>query len=289
MLPVRRLVLVAFLAVACGAVPVQAKSLSLAFHSGDTHRYSFHSSTKQTIVAAGVTLPTDIEMTAGETVKVNSVDSTGVADLALTLNNFVIKSTTGGVTNTTTGIPDTTTDIKVAADGRVVSVDGSQVAAGNPFLAFSGVGGGFFVTAVLPSNTVKPGDTWSKDYDQANPGGTGSIHVTSKSKYLRDESLNGVNAAVVETTSNGAIDINIGAPAAAGATPGGFGGMSIKGTVTTDVTTWIDPSGHRVLKTHSTESNDGTMTINLSSSTALPGLTGPVTIKGSGTTDLTPA
>jgi hypothetical protein len=47
--------------------------------------------------------------------------------------------------------------------------------------------------------------------------------------------------------------------------------MSIKGTVTSDVTTWIDPSGHRVLKTHSTESNDGTMTINLSSSTALPG------------------
>jgi hypothetical protein len=79
MLPVRRLVLVAFLAVACGAVPVQAKSLSLAFHSGDTYRYSFHSSTKQTIVAGGVTLPTDIEMTAGENVKVNSVDSTGMA------------------------------------------------------------------------------------------------------------------------------------------------------------------------------------------------------------------
>ena len=59
--------------------------------------------------------------------------------------------------------------------------------------------------------------------------------------------------------------------------------MSIKGTVTTDVTTWIDPSSHRVLKTHSTESNDGTLTINLSSSSALPGLTGPVTIKGTGT------
>jgi hypothetical protein len=286
---VRRLAVVALFAVACGAVAVQAKSLSLAFHSGDTYKYSFHSTTQQTIGAGGISLPTDIEMTAGETVKVNSVDSTGMADLTLTLNNLAIKSTTGGVTNTTTGIPDTTTDIKVAADGRVVSVDGSPLAAGNPFLAFSGVGGGFFVTAVLPSNTVKPGDTWSKDYDQANPGGTGSIHVTSKSKYLRDESLNGVNAAVVETTSNGAIDINIGAPAAAGATPIGFGGMSIKGTLTSDVTAWIDPNGHRVLKTHSTESNDGTMTMNMSSSSALPGLTGPMTIKGTGTTDLTPA
>jgi len=289
MLPVRRLVLVAFLAVACGAVPVQAKSLSLAFHSGDTYRYSFHSSTKQTIVASGMTIPTDIELTAGETVKVNSVDSSGVADLTLTVSNFVIKGTTGGVTNTTTGTPAITMDVKVAADGRIVSMDGNQMAAGDPFLAFSGMGGGFFVTAILPSNAVKPGDTWSKDYDQANPGGTGSIHVTSKSKYLRDESLNGVNAAVVETTSTGAIDINVGAPIAAGAPTAGFGGMSIKGTVTTDVTTWIDPNSHRVLKTHSTESNDGTMAINLSSSSALPGLTGPMTIKGTGTTDLTPA
>jgi hypothetical protein len=284
---VRRLVLIAFLAISCGAVPAQARTLSLAFHSGDTYRYSFHSTTKQTIVAGGMTLPTDIELTAAETVKVNSVDSSGVADLTLTVSNFAIKGTTGGVTNTTSGMPAMTTDVKVAADGRIVSMDGNQLAAGNPFLAFSGMGGGFFVTAVLPSNTVKPGDTWSKDYDQANPGGTGSIHVTSKSKYLRDESVNGVNAAVVETTSSGSIDMNISAPPAAGATTGGFGGMSIKGTVTTDVTTWIDPNGRRVLKTHSTESNDGTMTINLSSSSALPGLTGPATIKGTATTDLT--
>jgi hypothetical protein len=296
MLSMRRLVLVAFLSVACGgatvacgAVPAQARTLSLAFHSGDTYKYSFHSTTKQTIVAIGTTIPTDIELTAGEAVKVNSVDSSGVADLTLTVSNFVIKSTTGGVTNTTTGMPATTMDVKVAADGRIVSADGNQLAAGNPLLAFSGIGGGFFVTAVLPSNTVKPGDAWSKDYDQANPAGTGSIHVTSNSKYLRDESLNGVNAAVVETTSNGSIDMNISTPATAGATTGGFGGMAIQGTVTTDVTTWIDPNGHRVLKTHSTVSNDGTMTINLSSSTAPPGLTGPVTIKGTGTTDLTPA
>jgi hypothetical protein len=289
MLSVRRLVLIAFLAISCGAVPAQARTLSLAFHSGDTYRYSFHSTTKQTIVAGGMTLPTDIELTAAETVKVNSVDSSGVADLTLTVSNFAIKGTTGGVTNTTSGMPAMTMDVKVAADGRIVSMDGNQLAAGNPFLAFSGMGGGFFVTAVLPSNTVKPGDTWSKDYDQANPGGTSSIHVTSKSKYLRDESVNGVNAAVVETTSSGSIDMNISAPSAAGATTGGFGGTSIKGTVTTDVTTWIDPNGRRVLKTHSTESNDGTMTINLSSSSALPGLTGPATIKGTGTTDLTPA
>jgi hypothetical protein len=182
-----------------------------------------------------------------------------------------------------------TMDVKVAADGRVVSMDGNQLAGSSPFLAFSGMGDGFFVTAVLPSNPVKVGDSWSKDYDQASPGATGGIHVTSQSKYLRDESLNGVNAAVVETKSSGAINLNAPTPTSPGVVTGGFGGMSIKGTVTTDVTTWIDPTGHRVLKTHSAMSNDGAMTINVSSTTPLPGFTGSVTIQGTGTTDLTPA
>jgi hypothetical protein len=289
MTSVRRLALIGFVAIACGAAPVQAQTLSLGYHSGDTYKYSFHSTTKQTIVSSGITLPTDVELTAAETIKVNSVDSSGVADLTLTVSNLAMKGTTGGVTNTTTGIPAMTMDVKVAADGRVVSMDGNQLAGSSPFLAFSGMGDGFFVTAVLPSNPVKVGDSWSKDYDQASPGATGGIHVTSQSKYLRDESLNGVNAAVVETKSSGAINLNAPIPTAPGVVTGGFGGMSIKGTVTTDVTTWIDPTGHRVLKTHSEMSNDGAMTINVSSTTSLPGFTGPVTIKGTGTTDLTPA
>ncbi len=283
----RRLTLLALLAFACGAVPAQAQTLSLGYHSGDTFKYSFHSTTKQTIVASGVSLPADVDISANEAVKVVSVDSAGSADIALTLGNFAIKSTTGGVSNTTTGIPDMTVDLKVGADGRILSLNGNQFAAGNPFLAFSGMGGGLFVISVLPSNAVKPGDTWSKDYDQANPGGNGSVHLTTHSTYLRNETLNGVNAAVVETTSSGSIDITLG-PAGGAAPSGAFGG-SIKGTMTSDVTTWLDPGGHRILKTHSAETNDGTMTFSGPSTTAIPGMSGPITIKGTGTTDLTPA
>ncbi len=267
----KRFALVAVLAIACGAVPAQAQTLALGYHTGDAYKYSFHSTTKQTIVAASVSLPADFDMSANEAVKVVSVDS----------------GTTGGVTNTTTGIPVTTMNLKVAADGRILTLNGNQFASGNPFLAFSGMGGGLFVVAVLPSNAVKPGDTWSKDYDQANPGGTGTGHLTTHSTYLRNETLNGVNAAVVETISTGSIDVTLG-PAGAAATTSAFGG-SIKGTITSDVTTWLDPSAHRVLKTHSTETNDGTMTFSGSSITALPALSGPITIKGTGTTDLTSA
>ena len=284
----KRLTLVALFAFACGAVPAQAQTLSLGYHTGDAYKYSFHSATKQTMGASGMTVPADIEISATETVKVKSVDSSGTADLAITLGNYNVKSTTAGVTNTTTGIPDTTLDVSVAADGRVLSMDGHQFAGANPFLVFSGLGGGFFVSAVLPSNAVKPGDTWSKSYDQANPGGTGTVHLTSQSKYLRNESIQGVNAAVVETTSNGSLDLTGGAPVAGSATSG-LGGMSIKGTVTSDVTTWVDPSTHRLLKTHSTETNSGTINIDAPASSGLPALAGPITIKGTGTTDLNPA
>ena len=284
----KRLALLALFAFACGAVPAQAQTLSLGYHSGDTYKYSFHSTTKQTMGASGMTVPADIEMSATETVKVKSVDSSGTADLAITLGNFNVKSTTGGVTNTTTGIPETTLDVSVAADGRVLSMDGHQFAGADPFLVFSGLGGGFFVSAVLPSNAVRPGDTWSKSYDQSNPGGTGTVHLTTHSKYLSNESLQGINAAVVETTSSGSMDMTLGGPAA-GAAASGLGGLSMKGTVTSDVTTWIDPNTHRLLKTHSTETNSGAVNVDASASSGLPGLAGPITIKGTGTTDLTPA
>src|SRR5260370_37510422 len=115
------------------------------------------------------------------------------------------------------------------------------------------MGGGLFVISVLPSNAVKPGDTWSKDYDKANPGSKGSVHLTTHSTYLRNEPLNGVNAAVVETASSGSIDVTLG-PAGGAAPSGAFGG-SIKGTMTSDVTTWLDPGGHRILKTRPAQTN----------------------------------
>jgi hypothetical protein len=185
-------------------------------------------------------------------------------------------------------------DVKVAADGRILSMDGNKYAGSNPFLAFSG--GGFFVTAVLPSNAVKPGDIWSKDYSQANPDGAGSIQITSQSKYLRDETLQGMNAAVVETASKGSINISLdtsklGSGHATTSPIGGatFTGMTITGTISADVTTWIDLADHRILKTHATATDDGTMTFNVTGGNQIPILSGPITIKGTGTTDLSPA
>jgi len=167
---------------------------------------------------------------------------------------------------------------------------------------------GSFISAVLPSNAVKPGDTWSKSYDIANPAGTGSINVKADSKYVRDETVKGVSAAVVETKStatfNLSIDLNriIGG---AGAVPGmtGAGGpndvsglptteagpqnITVTGTGNSDTTTWVDPSSHRIVKTHQTGTTNAKLTFQMAAGSTAPMLT-PTAIDATYTLDLTP-
>lgn len=285
----KRLALLAVLALAgCGSLGVQAHTLSLAYKAGDTFKYHFHATSKQTAEMQGMSIPITLDMTADESVKVKSVDSAGVADLAISLGNLSVKTVTGGVTNTTSGMQENTVEVKLRPDGTLVSVDGNEITQGGPLAAVSGVGGGFFIAAVLPDHAVKVGDTWSKTYDQ--PLGAalpGSAHIVSNSKYLRDESVNGVNAAVVETKSAGSIDTTQASPSTATKT----GNISFKVTFTTDVTTWIDLHGHRVVKSHATGHDDVSIDFP-SMSTGLetsPMAQGPATAKGDSTTDLTPA
>jgi hypothetical protein len=272
-------------AAACGSFGVQAHTLSLAYKAGDTFNYKFHATSKQDAGMGGMSIPITLDMTARESVSVKSVDSGGVADLSITLSDLSIKTVAGGVTNTTTGVPSSATDVKVRADGTVVSVDGKEATGGNPLSALTGLGGGFFVTAVLPDHAVKAGDTWSKTYDQAFANSLGTLHVVSDSKYVRDEIINGVNAAVVETKSTGSIDVS---------GPSTATHLSVNGTFTTDVTTWIDPNGRRVVKSHATGHDDVTidlpsMSASASSPAAAPMMQGPVTATDDSTTDLSPA
>lgn len=297
-----RLALVAFVALACGS-SAQGQDLRLAYHKGDTYKYAIHSTANETVDAGIVTVPIKVDTTGNQTVTVKAVDSTGTATMSVEMSNLSFKTTTNQTTNTTT-VPNQTLSMQVGPDGKVASVNGDAMA-GNPFAAFSGIGGGF-ISAVLPDQPVKPGDKWSKSYDQANPQGSGSIHVTADSEYLRDESLPGASAAgakaaVVETTSTSTIDITMDmTKLAAGQTGSAIPGLptssiqsiTFKGTVKAVISTWIDPSAHRVTKTHRTSNMDATMTMNFPPSGASPSmaaLTGPVSIKGDETTDLTPA
>jgi len=285
--------LAAFLVAACGSFGVaQPHPLSLAYKAGDTYKYKFHATTKQTANMTGMSVPIQLDTSANETVTVKSVDSSGTADLTITLSDLTLKSVTGGITNTTTGIPSNSVDVKIKADGTVVSIDGSSMTAGSPLAAFSGLGGGFFIAAVLPDHAVKVGDSWSKTYDQSDPNGLGTVHITSTSKYLRDETVNNVTTAVVETKSDGKLDFS-----GEGAnTNSAVRGFSMHGTFTTDVTTWIDTSGHRIVKSHANGHDDVTLNFPTMSppstdktTPTAPIMQGPITATGDSTSDLSPA
>jgi len=294
----RRLAAIALVAVACGAVVAHAQTLSLAYAKGATYHYTLHTTSNLSTDMGTVSAPVKMDMTAKEAVTVNSVDSKGVADVSLTFSDVhMVMSMTSA--NSSTHIDQTqstfpTLDLEIAPDGRVVSVNGINVMSEMTL----GVGGASsFVIAVLPDTAVKPGDSWSKSYDQPSPFGTGSTHVTANSKYLRDETFHGVKAAVVETNTSANIDLSM-TPTQQGAA-GGFPGTSIKGKWTTDVTSWIDPSAHRLLKTLMKGTTDITMTTSVQPGPPIasadgspvipPGISGPFTMKGLSTLDLEPA
>jgi hypothetical protein len=296
----KRLAAALFLAVAaCGTFGAQAHNVSLAYKAGDTFKYKLHATVDYTVGLQAMSVPLKLDITADETATVKSVDASGTADVSLALSNMSLKTTVGGTTNTTTTSKTTNVELQIGSDGRIVSVNGNALGSGG----VPGLSPGGLISAILPDRAVKPGDTWTKSFDQANPKGTGTVHVTTKNKYDRDENVGSVSAAVIESNITSAINLTFDTSALAGegggvALPGGASGstarsikgVTVTGTTTSDVTSWIDTAARRLLKSHSTGTLDGTITVTMApGATATPGLTGPITVKGTQSLDVDPA
>ena len=286
----RRLTAVAVLLVACGILPVHAQAISLAFKQGEQFKYALHFTGTFTAHIGAVAQDVKIDAKAKETVTTTAVQSDGTADMTLTLSDLTITttgkaadgSTTTSTTTQTNAIPPQ--QLKVAPDGRILSINGQNISSESPFGVLTG---SYLVYAVLPDSAVKAGDKWSKSYDQAQPGGSSSVHVTSNSTYLRDESFHGVNSAVIETKSAADFTMNLIPPKSPlpntpngtrpGPTPGGLG--SVQGSETSDTTSWVDPAAHRVLKS----SMKATLRATIAE------FENQVTVTGTQTVDLEPA
>jgi hypothetical protein len=277
----------------CGSLGLQAHTIALAFKAGDVYKYKLHATFKYTVSTQGFSMPFDLEVSARDTVTVNSVDSGGVADVTVQLSELTVRSTINGTTKTET--PKTeTVNLKIGADGRVVSVNGSALGSSS-MPDFSGTGTGL-LSAVLPDGSVRVGDTWTKTYDVNNPMGTGAVHVKAENKYLRDEKVGGVDTAVVQSKITHTVDLTIssgslGVPMSPTGASKAVQSLAIKGTVVTNVTSWIDTRAQRIVKTHSTGTTDATLTINNASSPAAsPGFfTGPISFKGTQALEMDPA
>ncbi len=295
--------LIALVAGACGSLGAQAVTLSLAYKAGDTYRYTLHVVLKYTVGGQGLSLPLNVEMTGKETLKVNAVDSSGTADLTVAMSDTSVKTTVNGTTSTTTSNTTTTIEVKVTKDGRVVSVNGNAFGNSGGLPGMTGGEGGL-VSAILPDQPVKKGDTWKKTYDQTNPmHSSGSVHVTTDNTYLKDDTVGKVNAAVVDSKISSDLDLSFDLSALSGQsgtslfpTGGSMGmkSMALKGTTKSDVMTWIDIGARHIVKSKSSGSLDATITLNLDQSagtttTPMPILSGPITFKGTQTLEMNPA
>jgi len=186
--------------------------VTLSYSKDAIYKYRFILTSDFTIQTVALTEQERIDLAANETLTVSSVDSTGVAAVVVTFADANLKTTLGSgqATAINNDGPSTLTETHfwIAPDGRALSTYNGGSLPDDPVM-FGVAADARFVSAVLPDGAVKPGDTWTKNYDVPSSSGAGSIQVIAKGNYLRNETFGGVEVAVVETISTANVDIGI--------------------------------------------------------------------------------
>src|SRR4029453_6150055 len=100
--------------------------------------------------------------------------------------------------------------IQIASDGRVLSAGGLSLGGAGQTQGFGFPGMGQ-LTPILPDDgdAGSVGDTWDKEFSQDFPFGDGTIEYSATSTYLRNETVDGREAAVIQTQMTVPIDLTL--------------------------------------------------------------------------------
>jgi hypothetical protein len=146
--------------------------------------------------------------------------------------------------------------MQIAQDGSIVSGSGFGAVAGGGSPATSNVPGTDQLGPLLPGHDVQPGDTWSKTYDSDMPYGMGHVHYKTHSTYVRNEDVNGVSAAVIETKTSVPLHMKVDMQqlmqqlgSESGIPAGSHPVVTYRGHVSGTTTGWFDPNSRQMLKT----------------------------------------
>jgi hypothetical protein len=225
-------------------------ALALSFQPGQTYRYHVHTFFDGKVHTPGTAVPERQSSTEDVSWRVLSVTG-GIAKVSVDVTHRVAQSD-GWPLKPSAPIHLV---IRVAPDGRIITGGGVTIASGPGTFPFPGSDQ---VAPLLPQDAVSPGDNWSKDFDQQMPFGLGKINYSTENRFVRFDSLDGVRAAVIDTTATISFDVHIdflklarqaGRPAILKEIPqGSHPVFSYSGTAQMHQTAWLDPARGELLK-----------------------------------------
>src|SRR5262249_9201855 len=180
----------------------QATALSMSFPTGQTFTYALSMTMDGTIRSGSQSGPLKGTITETLSWKVASVDAKGIGTVQLTAANISGNFNGQPVSNT----PSYTSTIQIAPDGRILV--GGDLASTTGGSGFDFPGTDQF-TPILPDHPVKPGDTWTKAFDQTLPFGGGNLSYSSHNTFVRYDDVSGVKAAVIRSTMTVPLNLTI--------------------------------------------------------------------------------
>jgi len=241
----------------------EAQPLALSFTKGEEKTYDVQQTMDAKVSSplfGDEPLTMDVSQVVGW--KVVSVDDAGTATIEVTVSDM--SGTLNGSEVPSTPAPPV--EIQIASDGRVLSAGGLSLggAAETQGFGFPGMGQ---LTPILPDDgdAVSVGDTWDKEFSQDFPFGDGTIDFSATSTYVRNETVNGREAAVIQTQMTVPIDVTLdlaklldalgpeltGATGASGLDALGGGSIAYVGQGTFTQTSFVDLAASEMLKTQS--------------------------------------
>ena len=275
----------------------KAGPLALVFTPGETQRYRIEQTMNLTLggdltgVSDVAGMPFAVETSQLLSWTVKDVDADGVATIRVTSDD--VSATVNGAPVPSMGATPPV-DVRISRTGRVLSIGGPALGGTDLDLSaftklFDTAGTGQMTPLLPPGGDAQPGDTWDTSFSQDIPFGDGSVDVTATSRYDRDETVDGTDAAVIVSDADLAMDLRLDLAALIGALGGADlptgasgigdlteGALSYTGGGSTTQTSWLDLEAQRVLRTESSGDLDVTMELS-----GVPGFSGTLTVTGS--------
>jgi hypothetical protein len=272
----------------------QAGTLAFAFAEGDTQTYAIHQTMDATIGGelVGGEVPLSMEMTQSVTWDVTDVADDGTATIVVSVDSA--NGTVNGAPIPPQATATQPIEFEIAPDGRIVSAGGLALGGAGQTQGFGFPGMSQMTPILPPGGDAEVGDTWDKSFSQEFPFGEGTLEFEAHSRYDRDETIDGREAAVIVTDLEVPLDITLEFSELLAALgddliPSGATGVTALQGATIDYggsgsftsTAWVDLETHELLRSTSEGDFDMTMVF-----TGIPDAQGEVAFDGTFTQEL---